>query len=100
MAKRKRASNDLQNIKQKTKDRVIRTPLTTGVTSGTLEGKTFLAPHTSTCTVLEEMCFSHISPCSTDPLYEYIMIYSYRGFVLQGYIALLPLLLFIYILDS
>jgi hypothetical protein len=28
------------------------------------------------------------------------MIYSYREFVLQGYIALFPLLLFMYILDS
>jgi hypothetical protein len=30
MAKRKRTNNDLQNITQKTKDRVTRTPLTTG----------------------------------------------------------------------
>jgi hypothetical protein len=30
MAKRKRTNNDLQNIVDKTKDRVTRTPLTTG----------------------------------------------------------------------
>jgi len=31
MAKRKRTNNDLQNITHKTKDRVKRTPLITGV---------------------------------------------------------------------
>jgi hypothetical protein len=40
MAKRKkdkRTNNDLQNITQETKDRVTRTPLKTGVSSGALE---------------------------------------------------------------
>ena len=34
MATRKRANNDPQNITQKTKDWVTRTPLKTGVNSG------------------------------------------------------------------
>jgi hypothetical protein len=40
MAKRKeeRTNNDLQNIKQKTKDQAKWTPLKTGVNSGALEG--------------------------------------------------------------
>jgi hypothetical protein len=36
--KYKRTNNDLQSITHKTKDRVTRTPLKTGVNSGILEG--------------------------------------------------------------
>ena len=35
----KRTNTDLQNITQKTEDRITRTPLYTGVNSGTPEGK-------------------------------------------------------------
>jgi len=38
MAKRKRTNNDLQNIKNKTKDRVTRTALKNGVNSGAPDG--------------------------------------------------------------
>jgi hypothetical protein len=38
MKKDKRTNNDLQNITHKTKDRVTRTPLQTGATSGAPEG--------------------------------------------------------------
>ena len=38
MAKRKSTNNDLQNIAQKTKDRITRTPLKPGVNSGAPEG--------------------------------------------------------------
>jgi hypothetical protein len=36
--KAKRTNNDLQNITHKTKDRVTRTPLKTGINSGAPEG--------------------------------------------------------------
>ena len=38
MVKERGANNDLQNITLKTKDRVTRTPLKTGVNSGAVEG--------------------------------------------------------------
>ena len=38
MAKRKMTNTDLQNITHKTKDRVTRTPLKTGVNLGASEG--------------------------------------------------------------
>ena len=40
--KAKRTNNDLQNITHKTKDRVTRTPLKTGINSGARKGKLFL----------------------------------------------------------
>jgi hypothetical protein len=44
MGKRKRTNNDLQNIHIKTKDRVTRTPLKTGVNSGAPEVSAVPAP--------------------------------------------------------
>jgi hypothetical protein len=42
--KNKKTNNDLPNITHKTKDRVTRTTLKTGVTSGTLDGQAVPVP--------------------------------------------------------
>jgi hypothetical protein len=55
MAKRKldqRTNNDLQNITQKTKNRVTRTLLKPEVTSGFAEGSTVPAPHVTLVVLL------------------------------------------------
>jgi hypothetical protein len=55
MAKRKmdqRTNNDLQNITQKTKDRVTRTLLKPEVNSGFAEGSTVPAPHVTLVVLL------------------------------------------------
>jgi len=52
MTKRKSTNNDLQNITHKTKDRVIRTPLTTGENSGSSEGQAIPAPHVAPVVLL------------------------------------------------
>jgi len=41
---RKKTNNDLQSTTQKTKDRVTRTPIKTGVNSGAPEGGVVRAP--------------------------------------------------------
>jgi hypothetical protein len=79
MAKRKRTNNDLQNIAQKIKNRVTRTPIKTGLSSG-CSGRVYSSSFTSGyhCDFCSWMHMCSWHGLATPPLFFYkLSVYKF-----------------------